>query len=161
MLASLFATATHAETEDCECLWQGPFVDVQAETDLVISGSVSRVRGNAVDLNVERVLRGQLPDAALDVEALRVRLEAQPAMAGPADCLCAGAVGREGGGQDVRELGRLLVVELAEELQRILATLSPGTDRRWHRRHLRRLRGDFPRKRRPRQELCQDHPGRL
>ena len=61
ILALLLALAAPAlaQTEGCECLWQGPFVEVQEATDLVVSGSVSQVRGNAVDLSVERVLRGQ------------------------------------------------------------------------------------------------------
>ncbi|MEM1113416.1 MAG: delta-aminolevulinic acid dehydratase [Pseudomonadota bacterium] len=50
--------AVAQEIEGCECLWQGPFVDVQAETELVISGTVDRIRGNAVDVTVDRLLRG-------------------------------------------------------------------------------------------------------
>jgi hypothetical protein len=43
---------------ECECLWQGSFVDVEAATDLVVSGTVTSARGNSIDLAVERLLRG-------------------------------------------------------------------------------------------------------
>jgi len=43
---------------ECECLWQGSFVEVQADTDLVLSGTVTAAKGNAIDLSVERLLRG-------------------------------------------------------------------------------------------------------
>lgn len=56
VLAAAAAQAAHGE---CECLWQGSFAEVQAATDLVISGSVARIKGNSVDLRVERSLRGQ------------------------------------------------------------------------------------------------------
>ena len=59
LLLALLAQPGQAEAPDeCECLWEGPFTDVQAVTDLVVSGSVERVRGNAVDLQVDAVLRG-------------------------------------------------------------------------------------------------------
>ncbi|MEP5566272.1 MAG: delta-aminolevulinic acid dehydratase [Halioglobus sp.] len=43
---------------ECECLWQGSFADVQADTDLVVSGSVASGKGNSVDLSVAQTLRG-------------------------------------------------------------------------------------------------------
>jgi hypothetical protein len=51
------APRLHAE---CECLWQGSFADVQAATDLVVSGEVISARGNSIDLAVDRILRGDL-----------------------------------------------------------------------------------------------------
>ena len=57
LLLSPAALAEEAAKE-CECLWEGPFTEVQAVTDLVISGEVEQVRGNAVDLQVDSVLRG-------------------------------------------------------------------------------------------------------
>jgi hypothetical protein len=48
----------HAGAE-CECLWQGSFADVQAETDLVVAGRVVERKGNAVDVEIERRLRGE------------------------------------------------------------------------------------------------------
>jgi hypothetical protein len=41
------AVATVGKAE-CDCLWQGSFVDVQAGTDLVVSGTVARSRGNSL-----------------------------------------------------------------------------------------------------------------
>jgi hypothetical protein len=42
----------------CECLWEGSFSEVQAQTSLVVSGTVINGKGNSIDLNVDRVLRG-------------------------------------------------------------------------------------------------------
>jgi len=50
--------ATGPVRGECECLWQGSFADVQAQTDLVVSGTVVGTKGNSVDLRVDRVLRG-------------------------------------------------------------------------------------------------------
>ena len=47
-----------ASQAECECLWQGSFVEVQGATDLVVSGTVIDTKGNAIDLAVERLLRG-------------------------------------------------------------------------------------------------------
>jgi len=43
---------------DCECLWQGSFVDVQSTTDLVVSGQVVAGKGNSIDLELHQTLRG-------------------------------------------------------------------------------------------------------
>ena len=53
----LLATGSAAQT-DCACLWQGSFAEVQGSTDLVVSGSVVRGKGNSIDLAVDRTLRG-------------------------------------------------------------------------------------------------------
>lgn len=45
--------------DGCDCLWQGSFANVAPASDLVVLGSVSAVKGNAVDLAVERILRGE------------------------------------------------------------------------------------------------------
>ena len=42
----------------CECLWQGSFSEVQSEASLVVSGTVLASKGNAVDLSIDRRLRG-------------------------------------------------------------------------------------------------------
>ena len=56
VLASLFVVApAHSE---CGCLWQGSFVDVQGETDLVVSATVVSTKGNSIDLDITRLLRG-------------------------------------------------------------------------------------------------------
>lgn len=54
----LFLLLSAAARADCDCLWQGSFVDVQAKADLVISGSVTRGKGNSIDFAVDRLLRG-------------------------------------------------------------------------------------------------------
>jgi hypothetical protein len=54
-LASAIASA------ECECLWQGSFSEVQADTSLVISGTVTTGKGNSIDLSVDRLLRGEQP----------------------------------------------------------------------------------------------------
>jgi hypothetical protein len=51
----------------CECLWQGSFSDVEADTDLVVSGTVIASQGNSIDLAVSRVLRGQEPPETLRI----------------------------------------------------------------------------------------------
>jgi hypothetical protein len=43
---------------ECECLWRGSFSEVQAATSLVISGTVASTKGNSIDVEVERTLRG-------------------------------------------------------------------------------------------------------
>lgn len=45
---------------DCRCLWQGPFVRSQQQADVVLEGEVLEQRGNAFDVAVNRVLRGEL-----------------------------------------------------------------------------------------------------
>jgi hypothetical protein len=56
LLLWLLASGAAAE---CECLWQGSFSEVQAETDLVVSGTVIAGKGNAIDLSIDRQLRGE------------------------------------------------------------------------------------------------------
>ena len=46
---------------ECECLWQGSFTDVQADTDLVVSATVITQKGNSIDLQVDQLLRGNEP----------------------------------------------------------------------------------------------------
>ncbi len=46
---------------DCECLWRGGFVDVQADTDLVATTEVVAAKGNSIDVTVGQRLRGQEP----------------------------------------------------------------------------------------------------
>ena len=52
---------------ECTCLWEGSFVDVQAEADIVISGTVRNVKGNSVDLEINRALRGPVPELPIRV----------------------------------------------------------------------------------------------
>ncbi|MEM8564135.1 MAG: delta-aminolevulinic acid dehydratase [Pseudomonadota bacterium] len=44
---------------DCECLWQGSFADVAKNTDLVVAGKVESVKGNSLDLALQRTLEGE------------------------------------------------------------------------------------------------------
>jgi hypothetical protein len=45
----------------CECLWEGSFSEVQADTQLVVSGTVVAGKGNSIDLEVDQLLRGEEP----------------------------------------------------------------------------------------------------
>lgn len=60
----LASAPAHAE---CECVWQGSFTDVEAATDLVISGTVIASKGNSVDMAAEQVLRGEEPPEPLRI----------------------------------------------------------------------------------------------
>jgi len=60
ILVSL-AIAGAAARAECNCLWQGSFTDVQANTDLVVSGRIIQGKGNSVDLAINRQLRGSAP----------------------------------------------------------------------------------------------------
>jgi hypothetical protein len=42
----------------CECLWEGPFKSVYADTDLVVYGEVGAAQGNGFDLIVDTVFQG-------------------------------------------------------------------------------------------------------
>jgi hypothetical protein len=53
--------ASGVASAECECLWQGSFSEVQANTSLVISGTVTTGRGNSIDVSVDRLLRGEQP----------------------------------------------------------------------------------------------------
>lgn len=48
-----------APEEECSCLWQGSFAEVQAQTDLVAAVTVLGGKGNSLDLSVDRILRGR------------------------------------------------------------------------------------------------------
>jgi len=68
-LLALYAPPSYAE---CGCLWRGSFVDVHPDADLVLTGEVSAARGNSIDIDISRVLRG--PDY---LEEARVWLQAR------------------------------------------------------------------------------------
>ena len=42
----------------CECLWEGSFVEVAPESDLVVLDSVAGKKGNAIDVEVDVTLAG-------------------------------------------------------------------------------------------------------
>ena len=60
------ATANTARAE-CDCLWQGSFVEVQARADLVVSGAVTAGKGNSIDLAIQRQLRGETDDPEIRI----------------------------------------------------------------------------------------------
>jgi hypothetical protein len=57
---ALPAGHTHAQAEkDCTCLWHGSFSEVHSRADIVVAGRVLETRGNALDLAIERRMRGE------------------------------------------------------------------------------------------------------
>ncbi len=56
LLALVFSSQLHAE---CECLWEGSFSEVQADTSIVVSATVINGKGNAIDVFVDELLRGE------------------------------------------------------------------------------------------------------
>ena len=60
LLPSVIAwlAAANIAWAECDCLWQGSFVEVQSRADLVVSGTVAAGKGNSIDLVIERLLRG-------------------------------------------------------------------------------------------------------
>ncbi len=58
------AGIAHAE---CDCLWQGSFVEVQARADLVVSGMVAVGKGNSIDLAIQRQLRGDIDEPEIRI----------------------------------------------------------------------------------------------
>ena len=56
---ALCITCLHpAQTHACECLWEGSFTEVAADADLVVLGSASDPKGNAVDISIDVTLSG-------------------------------------------------------------------------------------------------------
>jgi hypothetical protein len=66
-LCILLSLASQLAFAQCDCLWRGSFCDVQAETALVVSGTVIAQKGNSIDLTVNRLLRGEAPPEAIRV----------------------------------------------------------------------------------------------
>jgi hypothetical protein len=56
LLLALFLETAQAQ---CECLWQGSFNRAASTTDLVASGTIIAVNGNAFDLKVDRIILGK------------------------------------------------------------------------------------------------------
>lgn len=59
LLSLLLALYSAHSAAACECLWEGSFADVQDKADIVISATVSEAKGNSIDLDVQRWLRGE------------------------------------------------------------------------------------------------------
>jgi hypothetical protein len=66
-LSILLSLAYQPAWAQCDCLWRGSFSDVQAATDLVVSGTVTASKGNSIDLTVNRLLRGNTPPETLRI----------------------------------------------------------------------------------------------
>lgn len=58
-LALAAALAQAAPEEECSCLWQGSFAEVQAQTDLVAAVTVLGGKGNSLDVTVDQLLHGR------------------------------------------------------------------------------------------------------
>ncbi len=71
LLTTSGLAAQPVQEMECECIWQGSFVDVFSSSDLVISATVIAGKGNSLDLSVDRKLLG-----ADDREDLRIWLKA-------------------------------------------------------------------------------------
>ena len=52
-LSILLSLVSQPSRAQCDCLWQGSFSDVQAATDLVVSGTVTTSKGNSIDSDSE------------------------------------------------------------------------------------------------------------
>lgn len=61
LCTALWLANTPVARAECECVWQGAFTDVEAATDLVVSGTVVASKGNSIDIAVSQVLRGPEP----------------------------------------------------------------------------------------------------
>jgi hypothetical protein len=71
LLCTLLPLVSQPGYAQCDCLWRGSFNEVQAQADLVVSGTVVARIGNSIDLAVARPLRGPEPP-----ETIRVWLQA-------------------------------------------------------------------------------------
>ncbi len=85
-------TLTHllAQSEamgaDCGCLWEGSFSEVAPAADLIVIGEVRSIKGNAVDLVPEQVLKG-----AFWLDTLRVWMQTRDYCRPPATHFPAGS----------------------------------------------------------------------
>ena len=71
----------------------------------------------------KRIVGGQLPDLAIEVEPLRVGIECQRRAPGSTNLRGPGRARRKGGGQDVGKLGVLLVIGGRQKAERRVAGL--------------------------------------
>ena len=71
---------------DCGCLWGGSFSEVAPATDLIVIGEVRSIKGNAVDLVPEQVLKG-----AFWLDTLRVWMQTRDYCRPPATHFPAGS----------------------------------------------------------------------
>ena len=71
----MLALATPGLAAECDCLWEGSFVEVHPVTDRVVSGTVISTKGTSIDLGVERDLRG---GDAFDIIRIWLRADDYP-----------------------------------------------------------------------------------
>ena len=69
-----------AMNADCGCLWEGSFSEVAPQADLVLLAEVHAIKGNAVDLLPETILKG-----AFWLDTLRVWMKTQDYCRPPAE----------------------------------------------------------------------------
>ena len=50
--------STQTHIDECTCLWRGSFSEVATHTDLIVLGEITQVKGNAVDIRLEKLLFG-------------------------------------------------------------------------------------------------------
>ena len=80
MLAAPAVSQPDATGADCGCLWEGSFSEVAPSADLVVLGEVQSVKGNAVDLVPEQLLKGEFW-----LDTLRVWMQTRDYCRPPAD----------------------------------------------------------------------------
>ena len=84
LLALVLANGTLALPDatgaDCGCLWEGSFSEVASKTDLVVLAEVQAIKGNAVDLVPEQVLKGEFW-----LDTLRIWMQTRDYCRPPAD----------------------------------------------------------------------------
>ena len=67
LVGLILTLASAGALAECECLWEGSFSEVQDKTDLIVSGTVLSGKGNAIDLQVDRLLRGAEPQEEIRI----------------------------------------------------------------------------------------------
>jgi hypothetical protein len=84
LLALVLAHGTLAQPDamgaECGCLWEGSFSEVASTTDLVVLAEVQAIKGNAVDVVPEQVLKGEFW-----LDALRIWMQTRDYCRPPAD----------------------------------------------------------------------------
>ena len=85
-LSPTLLAQSEAMGADCGCLWEGSFSEVAPATDLVVIGKVRSIKGNAVDLLPEQILKG-----AFWLDTLRVWMQTRDYCRPPATHFPAGS----------------------------------------------------------------------
>lgn len=85
-LSPTLLAQSEAMGADCGCLWEGSFSEVAPATDLIVIGEVRSIKGNAVDLVPEQILKG-----AFWLDTLRVWMQTRDYCRPPATHFPAGS----------------------------------------------------------------------